>query len=84
MKCRSSPILSAAAELANAIQALLVTETRLGIPAIVDEEICSGLMARGATIFPQAIGLASTWEPTLVEALADAVRSQMRASGMHQ
>ena len=73
-----------AAELANALQRHLVDETRLGIPAIVDEEICSGLMARGATIFPQAIGLASTWEPTLVEALADAVRSQMRASGMHQ
>ena len=50
------------------------SETRLGIPAIVHEEICSGLMARDATVFPQAIGLASTWEPALVEALADAVR----------
>ena len=47
---------------------------------IVDEEICSGLMARDATIFPQAIGLASTWEPTLVEALADTIRTQMRAA----
>ena len=41
-------------------------------------------MARDATIFPQAIGLASTWEPTLVEALAATVREQMRASGSHQ
>src|SRR6185312_8326540 len=73
-----------AAELANAIQRRLVDGTRLGIPAIVHEEICSGLMGRDATIFPQAIGLASTWEPTLVEALADGVRTQMRASGMHQ
>ena len=32
------------------------SSTRLGIPAIVHEEICSGLMARGATVFPQAIG----------------------------
>ena len=73
-----------AAALANAIQRHLVTETRLGIPAIVHEEICSGLMAREATIFPQAIGLASTWEPALAAALADAVRVQMRAMGAHQ
>ena len=73
-----------AAHLANAIQRHLVTETRLGIPAIVHEEICSGLMSRGSTIFPQAIGLASTWEPDLAFALADAVRAQMRAIGAHQ
>ena len=72
------------AELANTLQRTLVEETRLGIPAIVHEEICSGLMARDATVFPQAIGLASTWEPALVEELADAVRTQMRATGAHQ
>ena len=73
-----------AARLANAIQGYLLAETRLGIPAIVHEEICSGLMAREATIFPQAIGVASTWEPELATALADAVRVQMRAMGAHQ
>jgi beta-glucosidase len=73
-----------AAALANAIQRQLVEQTRLGIPAIVHEEICSGLMARGATVYPQAIGLASTWQPELVEAMAGAVRRQMRASGSHQ
>ena len=72
------------AELANTLQRTLVEETRLGIPAIVHEEICSGLMARDATVFPQAIGLASTWEPALLEELADAVRTQMRATGAHQ
>jgi beta-glucosidase len=75
---------SEAAELANVLQRYLVEETRLGIPAIVHEEICSGLMARDATIFPQAIGLASTWEPTLIEAFAATVREQMRATGAHQ
>ena len=64
--------------------AISSTETRLGIPAIVHEEICSGLMARDSTIFPQAIGLASTWQPELAAALADAVRVQMRAMGAHQ
>ena len=73
-----------AARLANAIQRHLVEETRLGIPAIVHEEICSGLMAREAVVFPQAIGLASTWEPGLAEQLADAIRVQMRAVGAHQ
>ena len=70
--------------MANDIQRHLVTATRLGIPAIVHEEICSGLMAAEATIFPQAIGVASTWEPALAGALADAVRVQMRAVGAHQ
>jgi beta-glucosidase len=73
-----------AAALANDVQRHLVEETRLGIPAVVHEEICSGLMARDATIFAQAIGLASTWEPTLVEALAATVREQMRTTGAHQ
>ncbi|WP_211590591.1 glycoside hydrolase family 3 N-terminal domain-containing protein [Microbispora sp. H11081] len=72
------------ARVANAIQRFLVTRTRLGIPAIVHEEVCSGVMAREATIFPQAIGVASTWEPELNRRLADAVRAQMRAMGGHQ
>ncbi|MEV6366943.1 glycoside hydrolase family 3 N-terminal domain-containing protein [Micromonospora musae] len=72
------------ARAANAIQRFLVTETRLGIPAIVHEEVCSGVMAREATIFPQAIGVASTWAPELNGQLADAVRAQMRAVGSHQ
>ncbi|MGI5520096.1 glycoside hydrolase family 3 N-terminal domain-containing protein [Micromonospora sp. CA-259024] len=72
------------ARAANAIQRFLVTETRLGIPAIVHEEVCSGVMAREATIFPQAIGVASTWAPELNGQLADAVRAQMRAMGSHQ
>ena len=41
-------------------------------------------MARDSTIFPQAIGVASTWQPELAAALADAVRVQMRAMGAHQ
>ncbi|MEU7914508.1 glycoside hydrolase family 3 N-terminal domain-containing protein [Microbispora bryophytorum] len=72
------------ARVANEIQRFLLTETRLGIPAIVHEEVCSGLMAREATVFPQAIGVASTWEPELNRRLADAVRAQMRATGSHQ
>jgi beta-glucosidase len=68
----------------NAIQRHLRTATRLGIPALVHEEVCSGLMARDATIYPQAIGVASTWEPEYNRRLADLVRRQMRATGSHQ
>ena len=71
------------ARLANTIQRYLLENTRLGIPAIVHEECCSGYMARGATVFPQAIGVASTWEPELVEAMTDVIRAQMRSVGGH-
>jgi beta-glucosidase len=40
-------------------------------------------MAQGATSFPQAIGLAATWEPELVTAMTDSIRQQMRAIGAH-
>jgi beta-glucosidase len=71
------------AALANSIQKFLIENTRLGIPAIIHEECCSGYMALGATVFPQAIGVASTWEPELVEAMADVIRVQMRSVGAH-
>ncbi len=71
------------AALANQIQHYLVEQTRLGIPAIVHEECCAGFMARGATVFPQLIGLASTWQPALAEQMASVIRRQMRAVGAH-
>lgn len=73
-----------AAHLANRIQAYLMEQTRLGIPAIIHEECNSGYMARDATCFPQIIGVASTWNPHLAREMADVVRLQMRAVGAHQ
>src|SRR2546427_1251909 len=72
---------AARAQLTNDIQRVLVEETRLGIPAVVHEESVAGLCARDATVFPQAIGLAATWDPALVEAIADVIRQQMMAVG---
>ncbi|HVM72133.1 MAG TPA: glycoside hydrolase family 3 N-terminal domain-containing protein [Anaerolineales bacterium] len=68
----------------NTIQHYLVNETRLGIPAIVHEECCAGYMALGGTMFPQMIGLASTFQPELAQAMTDTIRIQMRAVGAHQ
>ena len=41
-------------------------------------------MARGSTVYPQAIGVASTFEPDLNAAMADGIRVQMRKAGAHQ
>jgi beta-glucosidase len=72
-----------AAELANRIQKFLLDTTRLKIPAVIHEECCSGYMAFGATVFPQAIGVASTWEPALVAEMTAVIRAQMRSVGAH-
>ena len=50
----------------NAIQKHLVTKTRLGIPALIMGECLHGHLSPGATIFPQAIGLSSSWDPEIV------------------
>ncbi|MEO8604864.1 MAG: glycoside hydrolase family 3 N-terminal domain-containing protein [bacterium] len=72
------------AAFANAIQRFLCEETRLGIPAIIHEESTAGFTARDATQFPQAIGLASTWNPALIEAVGQVIRAQMLAVGARQ
>ncbi|GAB4216860.1 MAG: glycoside hydrolase family 3 N-terminal domain-containing protein [Roseiflexaceae bacterium] len=69
------------AALMNAIQRVAVERTRLGIPIIVHEESVGGYCARDATVFPQGIGLAATWNPALVEQVAGVIRDQMRAVG---
>lgn len=73
-----------AAHSANAIQRFLKEKTRLGIPAIIHEECCAGLMVPKASIFPQMIGLASTFQPELAGNMTRAIARQMRAMGAHQ
>ena len=72
------------ARLANEIQRFLKEKTRLRIPAIVHEECLNGYMAKGATIFPQMIGMASSWDPDLMKTIASVIREQMRSVGAHQ
>ena len=73
-----------AVELVNAIQRYLLEETRLGIPAMMHEEGLHGFQARGATVFPQAIALAATWDPQLVERVYTVVAREIRAWGAAQ
>ena len=65
----------------NQIQEYLMEHTRLGIPAFAIDEALHGLMAQGSTFFPQAIGLASTWNPDLVHEVFTATAAEMRARG---
>ncbi|MGI3224251.1 glycoside hydrolase family 3 N-terminal domain-containing protein [Streptomyces sp. GTA36] len=68
----------------NGIQRYLVEQTRLGIPAIMHAEALNGFVAPGYTSFPTAIGLAATWDPARVEAMAELIRRQMRSVGVLQ
>ncbi|HEX2991764.1 MAG TPA: glycoside hydrolase family 3 N-terminal domain-containing protein, partial [Anaerolineales bacterium] len=67
----------------NAMQKFLREETRLGIPALGIGEGLHGYMAHEATSFPQAIGLASAWDPELHQRVFEAVAREMRARGAH-
>ena len=74
----------AQAEFTNAIQRWVKDHTRLGIPVIFHEEALHGLQGQEATSFPQAIALASTWNPDLVERAFAVVAQEVRARGAHQ
>jgi beta-glucosidase len=68
----------------NRLQKLLCEETRLGIPALSHEECLAGLMVRGATLFPSALAYGATWNPDLIEDVAEAIGQEARGVGCHQ
>ena len=74
----------AEAEFTNAIQRWTRDSTRLGIPVLFHEEALHGLQGPEATSFPQAIALASSWNPELVERVFTTVAAEIRARGAQQ
>ena len=70
-----------AARYTNAAQKWAVEKTRLGIPMLMHDEALHGFVARDATSFPQAIGLASTFDPELAEKIFSVAAREMRARG---
>ena len=68
--------------LVNALQHYALEHTRLGIPIMFHEEGLHGYVAPGATSFPQAIALASSWDPALVRAVNVVTAREMRARGV--
>ena len=69
--------------LINAVQRDAVRNTRLGIPVLFHEESLHGYAARGATHFPQAIALASSWDPELLRRVFTVAAREVRARGVH-
>lgn len=72
------------AERINAIQRYFVEQTRLGIPIIAFEEALHGLGREGATVFPQAIGLAATWDVALMRRVSEAAARETGSRGIRQ
>ncbi len=70
-------------KLRNRIQKYLMEETRLGIPALFVDEGQHGMMRPDSTVFPQAIGLACSWNPVLFEQVYTVVAHEMRSRGTH-
>ena len=64
-----------------ALQEAVVDRSRFGIPAFIFEECLHGLLATGATQFPQAIAMACAFKPALVEEVFSATAAEARARG---
>ena len=79
-----SPTAREHAERVNAIQRFFVEKTRLGIPIIPFEETLHGVHMPDATAFPQAIGLAATWDVALMGRVATAIARETRTRGIRQ
>jgi beta-glucosidase len=72
------------AERINAIQKSFVERSRLRIPIIPFEEALHGLAREGATVFPQAIALAATWDTALMGRVALASVRETGSRGIRQ
>jgi len=66
----------------NAMQHYFVDETRLGIPMLAFDEALHGLVRDDATAFPQAIGLAASFDAKLLGAIGKAVAAEAKARGL--
>ena len=73
-----------AAVLANKVQKYFVEETRLGIPIIPFDEALHGLVRKDATAYPQAIGLAATWNIALMKDVAHSIAMETKTRGIRQ
>ena len=64
-----------------AVQTWLMTNTPNGIPALFHEEVLSGVNTHGATIYPQQIGQACSFNPELAELKTLQTSTAMRKMG---
>jgi beta-glucosidase len=65
------------------IQEAATKKTRLGIPVIYGIDSIHGAnYIRGATLFPQEIGMAATWNPELMKRGSEIAAMETRAAGI--
>ena len=67
----------------NELQKIAVTETRLKIPLLQDEEGTHGAMFPGATVFPEGLSIGSTFDMPLVDRIYAGSAEEARAIGIH-
>lgn len=72
------------AEMVNDMQKYFLTQSRLGIPIIPFDEALHGLVRQGATAFPQAIGLAATFDPATMRRVSQAIAKECYTRGLRQ
>lgn len=72
------------AEFFNELQEIAIEKTRLRIPLLQTEEGTHGLMCSGGTIFPEGLGIGSTWNMDLVKNIYSIAAREARAVGIHQ
>ncbi len=65
----------------NLLQEWVLKNTRLGIPILFHGEALHGAVVPGATSFPEAVGLGSTWDPELLQKMFSTVALESRAAG---
>ena len=63
------------------LQAWVLKNTRLGIPIMFHGEALHGAVRPGATSFPEAVGLGSTWDPDLLQKVFTVAGRESRAAG---
>ncbi len=68
----------------NKMQKFFIEKTRLGIPIIPFDEALHGLVRKGATAFPQAIGLAASWNTDLMHKVAETIAIECKTRGIRQ
>jgi beta-glucosidase len=71
------------AEYFNELQEIALTQTRLKIPVMEDEEGTHGAMFSGATVFPEGLAVGSSFDMDLVKAIYAAAAAEARAVGIH-
>jgi beta-xylosidase len=62
----------------------IMAASRHGIPALAHEECLAGFTTWGATIYPVPLAWGATFDPELIEQMAQRIGDSLRSVGVHQ